>query len=206
MSSVFGEVAQQSYVNFLKLQETEQTTVASEGSEEAFAIERAIAAAGLQTIVFAAMTFEAAIYDYAAVHLGDKYVKDHIDKLDVVSKWVLCLRLISGYEFRKGEQPFAALQRLVTARNRLVHSKSEPADFSDLPRQIAKLEAESETLTQDVHNAFRALVLMAFEMECNVATTAVFLRSYDPAICVSLDLPSILQPIVSECRRIIYKK
>jgi hypothetical protein len=39
-------------------------------------------------VVFTAMYFEAFIYDYAASCLGDKYSKDHLDKLDFLSKWI----------------------------------------------------------------------------------------------------------------------
>jgi hypothetical protein len=80
------------------------------------------------------MCFESAIYEYAGDHLGDAYVQDHIDKLDVLSKWLIVSRLVTGYELRKDQAPYAALKELVSARNKLVHSKSESLDFETFAR------------------------------------------------------------------------
>lgn len=49
-----------------------------------------------------------------------------MDKLDTLSKWVVVPRLVSGYKLQKDRAPYAALKALIAARNRIVHSKSEP--------------------------------------------------------------------------------
>ena len=75
-------------------------------------------------IVFAALSLEALIYDFAARYFDDKYVVEHLDKLDLVSKWLVIPRLVCGSEFDKSAQPYGHLKELVSARNSLVHHKS----------------------------------------------------------------------------------
>ena len=57
--------------------------------------------AAFLAIVFAGMTLEAVIYDFAARHLGEEYVKQHIDRLDLVSKWVIVPQLALEPRFQK---------------------------------------------------------------------------------------------------------
>ena len=51
------------------------------------------------TVVFSAMAVEAYIYDYAARNLSDSFVKKYLDKLDLVSKWVVIPLIVTGKEF-----------------------------------------------------------------------------------------------------------
>ena len=159
--------------------------------------------AGLQVIVFAAMCFEAAIYDFAAIHLTDGYVQKYLDKLDVLSKWVVILKLVTGYELRADRSPYASLKQLVKARNRLVHSKSEEMDFDNLESQIKRLQEESNEHERDIHNAFRALVLMSLELEHSLGPNGNPLLSFDPDTAPGRQLPNELQEVVDRCRQIV---
>jgi hypothetical protein len=78
------------------------------------------------SIVFSAMTVESYIFDYAARRLSDSCVVDHLEKLDVVSKWVITPMLVTGKPFPKDKFAFELLKRLVANRNSLVHGKSVP--------------------------------------------------------------------------------
>jgi hypothetical protein len=199
---LFADIAQQSYLEYLDLEDrlkvidTEDVPVDHEPIHRRDVV-------SVQTILFAAMAFEAAIYDYAALHLGDQYVQDHLDKLDVLSKWILCLRLIADYEIPKDRVPYAALKRLVQARNRLVHSKSEPFGGANIQAQFERIKVESERHWEDVHNAFRALVLMAFELERVIGIGKCPIPTFDTAYVPMLQIPEPLKPIVADCRRIV---
>lgn len=161
--------------------------------------------AGVETIVFAAMCFESAIYDYAADHLGDTYVKEHLDKLDVLSKWVLIMRLVAGYEFQKSHAPYAALKGLVSARNKLVHSKSEPFDFENMEKQVDGLIMAQERRHQAIHNAYRAIVLVSVDIEAKLGPLNNPLSSFDPSVALMREIPPNLARTVAECRSTIYR-
>ena len=80
----------------------------------------------IKAITFGAMCLEAFIYDYAAHNFTDTYVKKYLDKLDVVSKWVVITRLTTGKDFPRESKAFEDLKMLIKARNDFVHPKSIP--------------------------------------------------------------------------------
>ena len=159
--------------------------------------------AGLQVIVFSAMCFESAIYEYAADHLGDSYVQEHLDKLDILSKWVVVPRLVAGYEIRKDRAPYGALKALIAARNRLVHSKSEPIKFDKIEGQLERMHAEAEKHTAAIHNAYRALLLMSMELDAAIGVGSNPLPCYDPRFSLLLEIPPRLRPAFNQCREIM---
>ncbi len=84
--------------------------------------------------LFAAMCLEAFIYDYAATNFSDTYVKKYIDKLDLVSKWVVVPKLVLGKEFPRSSRSFSFIRSIKRERDKLVHSKSRP-QLSDKERE-----------------------------------------------------------------------
>ena len=85
-------------------------------------------------IVFSAMCLEAFIFDYAATHLGDSYVKKYLDKLDLVSKYIVISKLVTGNNFSKDGQAYQGLVTLAKDRNRLVHFKSKEFKLTELDK------------------------------------------------------------------------
>lgn len=203
LTSVFADACERGYDQFIELSEKIKRVEPSEYDPEFDEANRLRDIAGLQTIVFSGMCFESAIYEYAADHLGDVYVKDHLDKLDVLSKWVIVMRLVAGYEFQKDRAPYGALKGLVSARNKLVHSKSEPYDLENPRDQINRLLAEEKKLFLAVHNAYRAIPLVSLELESALGPLNNPLPSFDPEVSPLLEIPKNLQQAVSECRLIL---
>ncbi len=161
---------------------------------------------GIQAIVFTSMCFEAAIFDFASIHLGDKYVKHHLDKLDVLSKWLVVLRFVSGLELSKGGYPYAALKRLISSRNRLVHAKSENLDVDNMQAQIKKMHERDFDHDADVHNSIRALVLMSLEMDISLIGYNNPLPRFDGFNEVHQPAAYIMiKDVISECRQIIIR-
>ena len=201
LTSMYEEACERGYDDYLFCTERIIQIGEVDYDPEQWELRRDIA--GLQTIVFAAMCFESAIYEYAADHLGDAFVQDHLDKLDVLSKWLVVLRLVAGYELRKDHAPYGALKALVSARNRLVHSKSEPVDHTNFHAQLIRARAHEEKHDTAVHNAYRALLLMSMDLESAIGVAENPLPSYNPEVALGLNIPLRLRPVVSECRAII---
>ena len=102
-------------------------------------------------VVFTAMYFEAFIYDYAASCVGDRYTKNHLDKLDFISKWVVVPRLVTGNEISKSGRAYESLKKLHKDRNSLVHLKSKKMNFND-SEMVAYLEDRENEIQDSVKN------------------------------------------------------
>ncbi len=82
-------------------------------------------------LIYVSLFIEGFIYDYAARNLGDKYSKEHIDRIDVVSKWIIVPKLVSGKEIDRSRHSFEILQKIIKLRNEVIHFKSKAFDIKN---------------------------------------------------------------------------
>jgi len=92
----------------------------------------------IKAVTFGAMCLESFIYDYAANSFSDTYVRKYLDKLELVSKWVVIPRLTTGKDFPRESKAFEDLRRLIKERNDLVHAKSIPSPSEEIEDFIIK--------------------------------------------------------------------
>jgi hypothetical protein len=125
--------------------------------------EKELAKSSIIVIVFSAMAVEAYIYDYAARHLGDTYVKDHLEKLDTLSKWVIIPELITGREMPHRENWRGLLTKLIKTRNSIIHHKSSelPSDLLDWRKQFEKQHKNSEAMLETAKQSITLLDTLA---------------------------------------------
>jgi len=126
-------------------------------------LENELAEASLIVVVFSAMAIEAYIYDYAARHLGDTFVKDHLDKLDTLSKWIIIPDLITGREVPRHGNWRELLTKLIKVRNSIIHHKSsDPSAASrDTKKYLKKLSDESELIYETARQSITLLGVLA---------------------------------------------
>jgi hypothetical protein len=131
--------------------------------EEIFETEKELAKLSIIVIVFSAMATEAYIYDYAARHLGDNFVKAHLDKLDVISKWVIIPELITGKEMPRHENWRERLAKLIKVRNSIIHHKSSepPAVLVDAEKYLKRLSDETELTYETARQSITLLGVLA---------------------------------------------
>ena len=96
-------------------------------------------------VVFGAMCLEAFIYDYVAHNFSDTYAKNYLDQLNLVSKWVVIPKLVTGKDFPTEGQAFERLRKLCKERNELVHAKSKPSPSSDPDVLLKAVEYNKKT-------------------------------------------------------------
>jgi hypothetical protein len=110
-------------------------------------------------IVFSAIAVEAYIYDYAARHLSDKFVQSYLDKLDLVSKWIIVPRLITGKSLPQSGKWMMLLKALVKERNSIVHSKSKepPFELKEAKDFYKKLNERNAFILQKSRQAIELL-------------------------------------------------
>ncbi len=156
---------------------------------------------GIKVIVFSAMALEAAVFDFAAIHLGDEMAKEHLDKLDLLGKWVIVPQLVCGRALREDGPAFNNLRSLVKARNRLVHHKSMPYSKSVL----AEVEKRSQQFRQDVGLALKTVVLLSLELEMLIGATVGVLPTFDKEVNAFNSQPvtrSRVTKAIADCRSI----
>lgn len=77
-------------------------------------------------VVFFVLAMEAYINYYAVMRLGKKYTEQHIDRLDLVSKWVIVPHLALGRRVLPEGETLTNLRKVVRLRNQIAHPKAGP--------------------------------------------------------------------------------
>jgi len=180
---IYVELARESYKILSQYEEifrNVERSLASLNIEEAAKLELEWKLAALRhqvtkyaivVVVFSALAVESYIYDYAARNLSDTFAKKYLDRLDLLSKWVIVPRLVTGREFPTGGQAFALLRKLVQRRNALVHNKTKPVPND--PEQYLELVEKSQ-------NAVTEMLLLAKEAIEALGQLAEVLENLDP--------------------------
>lgn len=108
-------------------------------------------------VVFCALALEAFINDYAIKHFSRNYLKKYLDKLGLMSKWIVIPRLVTGSQLDAGSQQMEDLDWLVEQRNLLVHFKSQTVEVSKLSSVKFFAEQDAEKAISTVKNIVLAL-------------------------------------------------
>jgi hypothetical protein len=82
----------------------------------------------IKSLIFLSIFLESYINDLSGLVLGDRYSREHLDKLDLISKWIIIPRLITGTEIDKSKSFYEKLKELIKLRNMFVHHKSSDAN------------------------------------------------------------------------------
>lgn len=173
--------AQSAYSELTKIKDkiiNEDTYI--EYGEEADRKEREFSKNCIIAVTFSAMALEAFIYDYAAIEFGDEYVKNYIDKLDTVAKWVIVPRIVAGKEISKDKHCFELLRQTVRLRNEFVHSKSRQFNeevFYNLSnkfgtKQLSKYSADAIKAMDELANEIDFIdreINAKFHLHCSKA-------------------------------------
>ncbi|VWD37387.1 hypothetical protein BCO18430_06486 [Burkholderia contaminans] len=176
-SEIYFEIAQDSFSDYLMAENDRNLKDDSPENFENYLVARdKFNQAAIKTIVFSAMTCEAAIYDIAAIHLSDDYARGVLDRLDPVGKWLVAPRLICGRSIRERGPAVNALRSLFSARNELVHAKSFSGLGLNDPGKFEKVNAlanrQSQKILSGVVPAYQAIVLLSLELERLLGTSS----------------------------------
>jgi hypothetical protein len=121
--------------------------------------------AAMIAVTFAGMTLEACFYDYAADALGDQYVKDHLDKLDLPSKYLVYPKLVCGTAPNKGEHTFELVRNLTRLRNDLVHAKSKAFPLGQLDAAADHYDEYHARLDKGADDAIECVLAVMRELD-----------------------------------------
>jgi hypothetical protein len=175
--SIYSEIARESFDKFVALEPQKRTIEASLAGiippDEKMPLEYELMNVDIElaklasiTIVFATISVEAYIYDYAARHFTDSFVKKYIDKLDPISKWVIVPKLVTGKELSRGGEWFQLLKNLVRERNTIIHSKSSEAPITteEFYKYAEKRKETQANFFEKIKGAIDLLDILPTEM------------------------------------------
>lgn len=200
LHDVFADACMVSYERFVEVRRAIEEL--DRDGEGCLQLEREELIAGVQAVVASAMCFEAAIYDLAARCLGDRYVRENLERLSVVAKWVVIPRLVCGIEISKDRLPFKTFKRVVAERNRLVHWKSEEWRWGETA-QLERLDKEGAQFRGSVDESFRAIILMSLEMDDLCGLEFNPLPCFDRERVLPWEFSPGVEALIDECRRIM---
>jgi hypothetical protein len=81
------------------------------------------------TVVFSTIALESFIHNYAARKLGEGYTDKHVEKMNLHTKWLLVPQLATGKAIPSDHRGIQLLQKLIKARNFIVHLKAKNIEW-----------------------------------------------------------------------------
>ncbi len=123
------------------------------------------------TVVFSALCLESLINDYCSIKKSTNFLKDHIDKLDTPSKWLIIPKLITGKEISSDSIAYELLKELFKLRNTLVHPKSKTIEQNLLVRESIDLYLKK------ISRAYQTINKVTFELY-GIDPTFTYLNEY----------------------------
>ncbi|MEC5386728.1 hypothetical protein VVD49_13420 [Uliginosibacterium sp. H3] len=208
-SDIYFGIAQDAFAQYLLYETTPECC--EEETEEGFEKHATAVThrdqAAVKTIVFAAMACEAAIYDIAAIHLGDESALV-LDKLDPIGKWLVAPQLICGKPLRSDGPAINSLRTLFPARNELVHAKSLSGSSLGDPQRFEKIiqaaRKQEQKILSAVKPAYQAIVLLSLELERLFGTASASIPGFaDLSTSRSYEEASVeVKEVIRRCKEI----
>jgi len=119
-------------LNELQINTSKQDKSSDDFSDKVAEKNDRIGRLALVVVVFCATSLEAFINHYAISHLSKNYLKTYLDKLDLLSKWIVIPRITTGTQLDAGVKAFQDLSWLISLRNKLVHYKARKVNIEEL--------------------------------------------------------------------------
>lgn len=130
-------------------------------------------------VVSLAMTLEAFSYDYSVLFLGEKFVKEYLEKANPVSRMAITAKIKTGKQIPK--DLLRKLKRLYSVRNRIVHFKTKT--FSDADQALRHAARFSEDLAAMIYSGRDALRELMRWLDEAHDHKYQFIWSLEPAEC-----------------------
>jgi hypothetical protein len=89
------------------------------------------------TVVFCTMTLEAYINEYGIANSSRSFFQNHLEKLNLISKFTLIPKLNNKPELDTDKQDFQDLKWLINLRNDLTHFKIKEKNISDISMTLS---------------------------------------------------------------------
>lgn len=148
--------------------ENKENSAKTDSKHELLAIKKKMDMCVISASVFAVNTAEHFINLYAASRIDSFYTAEHMESLDLFSKWIAVPFVVCGEELDIESSVLKDFKHLIAVRNSLIHAKPKYAYF-DTPDQVEKANHKFEDKISDrrrvakrspkiIHNLFGELL------------------------------------------------
>jgi hypothetical protein len=160
--------------------------------------------ASVQPVIFAGMCLEATLYDLAACLYGEEFAQ-RTERLNPLRKFVVLAQCVDQNVPSKGHTTYQYIQALVTARNRLVHYKSQPLPEENLEQFMEQAERTHQGDMAGIDASFKTLVFLSLYFDGNIFEELCILPSFkEPRLWQSV-VPRELHVDVHRCIEVAAK-
>jgi hypothetical protein len=161
--------------------------------------------AAVEPVLFAGMCVESTLYDLSACLFGEDFA-ERTDKLDPLGKFFVLAQCVDRKAPSTSSVTFRSLQALVTARNGLVHHKSQSALESDIGRIMSRAQKDHTRHVNGISASFNALVLLSLHFDGNIFEELRVLPSFKKLEYWSDLVPTELHEDVRWCIEAVTKE
>lgn len=159
----------------------------------------AVEEAAVLPVVFAGMCLEATLFDLAACLFGEAFAES-TERLDPLGKFVVLAQCVDKQSPSKSGATYQSLHALVTARNRLVHYKSQSMiDQENIGKFMERASKLHKQHLLGIDASFRALVLLSIHFDGNIFEELRILPSFKKPEYWNSLVPEELHAEVHRC-------
>lgn len=112
------------------------------------------------TVVFSTIALESFIHNYSARKLGEGYTDKHIEKMNLETKWLLVPKLATGKAIASDHRGIQLLQKLIKARNSIVHLKAKNIEWEQWDNAKLKISESNRLILESATTSFECIGLL----------------------------------------------
>lgn len=112
------------------------------------------------TVVFSTIALESFIHNYASRKLGEGYTDKHIDTMKLHTKWIVVPQLVTGSAISPDSPAIQLLQKLIKARNSVVHLKSTNIQWALWEGAIQRIKENNQLILESALTCFECIGLL----------------------------------------------
>lgn len=128
-------------------------------------------------VIFCAISLECYIYNYASRKLGETFCEKHIEKMNLHTKWMIIPKLATGKSIPSDNKGVELLQKLIKARNSVVHLKATNLKAESFEQQRQKISKTKEQILKVALSSFQCVGELGkalFELDPNEPGAKLF--------------------------------
>ena len=171
---------------YIELMSQENTTP----NDKTYKLLTLIKTNAIGSICFSAMSLESYINTLALVNISSAFAET-IDRLDVIGKWIVVVKIGTGVELSKGAKPLQRISKNIRLRNGYIHNKTS----------ALKQDSNGDFLVRNI-NPLEEYILPAYESLLAIKDSSEWLNKNWPDCKFPLGMEDIEKQINTQFKTV----